>query len=100
MLCMNWKTAATVTDPYLGEVLFPRRQKAGLDLNISQEKQKKIHFDFERLKNSLKLDKSLCLLSFAFIVFMFPLSFLKFCILDFFSFLKCIKSFSYRFNAD
>ena len=31
-ISMNWKTAATVTDPYLGEVLFPRRQKAGLDL--------------------------------------------------------------------
>ena len=28
----------------------------------------KINFDFERLKNSLKLDKSLCILSFAFIV--------------------------------
>ena len=29
---MNWNTAQTAADPYLGEALFPRKQKAGLDL--------------------------------------------------------------------
>jgi len=31
-IAMNWNTAATAMDPYAGEVLFPRKQKAGLDL--------------------------------------------------------------------
>ena len=29
----NWTEAQTATDPYLGETLFPRKQKAGLDLS-------------------------------------------------------------------
>ena len=31
-ISMNWTEAQTAADPYLGEALFPRKQKAGLDL--------------------------------------------------------------------
>ena len=31
-ISMNWNEAQTNADPYLGEALFPRKQKAGLDL--------------------------------------------------------------------
>ena len=31
-ISMSWTEAQTTADPYLGEVLFPRKQKAGLDL--------------------------------------------------------------------
>ena len=31
-ISLNWTTAQTAADPYAGEVLFPRKQKAGLDL--------------------------------------------------------------------
>ena len=29
----NWTEAQTAADPYLGEALFPRKQKAGLELS-------------------------------------------------------------------
>lgn len=32
-ISMNWTEAQTAADPYLGEALFPRKQKAGLDLS-------------------------------------------------------------------
>lgn len=32
-IAANWTEAQTNADPYLGEALFPRRQKAGLDLS-------------------------------------------------------------------
>ncbi len=31
-ISVNWEAAQTAADPYLGEALFPRKQKAGLDL--------------------------------------------------------------------
>lgn len=31
-ISLNWTEAQTLADPYLGEVLFPRQQKAGLNL--------------------------------------------------------------------
>ena len=33
VIAANWTEAQTNADPYLGEALFPRRQKAGLDLS-------------------------------------------------------------------
>ena len=32
-IAANWTEAQTNADPYLGEALFPRKQKAGLDLS-------------------------------------------------------------------
>jgi len=32
-ISMNWTEAQTAADPYIGEALFPRQQKAGLDLS-------------------------------------------------------------------
>lgn len=32
-ISLNWTEAQTAADPYMGEVLFPRQQKAGLDLS-------------------------------------------------------------------